>query len=232
MILWPKGLPGTNRTPSPYMDELKHKSNEIKLQAAELNQARSKLNAYQLLEEEVKPGPLTKQLGKTRKPGGEYMKIYFIMSINSLGLGSIPTPARDTDESTTLILEKLTAMGERLTTVEQSNTELRESNTELRESNTELRERLTTVEQSNTELRERNERLEATMQTTMEAVIGVRDISCIYIITYFARRIALQSTRSETEFFSTWLGISWLSSVVIRIGVIGRAMPTRTQYLI
>ena len=73
MVLWPKGLPGTNLTPSPYMDELKHKSNEVKLQAAELNEARSKLKTYQLLEEES--GPQTKKLGKTRKPGGEYIGI-------------------------------------------------------------------------------------------------------------------------------------------------------------
>lgn len=73
MVLWPKG-PKTNLTPSPYMDELKHKLNKIKLQAAELNEARSKLNMHELLEE-VKPGPLTKQLGKTRNLGGEYIEI-------------------------------------------------------------------------------------------------------------------------------------------------------------
>jgi hypothetical protein len=76
MIVWPKGPEKTDLTPSPYMDELKHKSNEIKLQAAELNDAQSKLNMYKLLEEEeVKPVPLTKRLGKTRKPGGEYIEI-------------------------------------------------------------------------------------------------------------------------------------------------------------
>ena len=115
----------------------------------------------------------------------------------------------------TSILEKLTAMGKSITELQESNTELRESITELQESNTELRESNTELRESNTELRERlataeesTDRLEATIQTTMEAVIGVRDIGCIYIITYFACRIALQSTRSETEFFLIWLGIS------------------------
>jgi hypothetical protein len=143
------------------------------------------------------------------------------------------TPASVIDEdglSMASILLKLTAMEKRLTSVE-------ESNMKLKESNMELRERLVTEKESNMklhiELRENNDRLEATMQTTMEAVIGVRDIGCIYIITYFACRIALQSTRSETKFFSTWLGlrISWLSSVLIRIGVTGRTMPTRTRCL-
>ena len=77
------------------------------------------------------------------------------MYTNSLGLGS--TPIRDSDGSMALILEKFTAM----------------------------EKRLTAVEQSNTELRERNERLEGMMQTTMEAVIGVRVIGYIYIICLF-----------------------------------------------
>jgi hypothetical protein len=100
------------------------------------------------------------------------------MYTNSLGLGSIPTPARDNDEAMTLILKKLTAMGERLTTVEQSNTE--------------LRERLATAERS-------NERLEATMQTTMEAVMGVRVIGCIYIICLFhlQDRISINKIRNR-----------------------------------
>lgn len=101
-----------------------------------------------------------------------------------------PAPVIDEDGlSMASILQKFTAMEKRLTSLEDSNSELQESNSELRE--------------SNRELRENNDRLEATMQTTMEAVMGVRDIGCIYIITYFACRIALQSTRSETEFFST-----------------------------
>jgi hypothetical protein len=65
MVLWPQPIPGTNLTSSPYMDELKHKSNELKLQAAELNEARSKL----LLEE--KTGHQTKQQRKPGKPEGE-----------------------------------------------------------------------------------------------------------------------------------------------------------------
>lgn len=69
MILWPRGMPGTKFTPSPYMDQLRLKSQTIRLQTSEIN-------AYQLLaSEEVKPGPPTKQLGKTRKPGGEYIEI-------------------------------------------------------------------------------------------------------------------------------------------------------------
>ena len=95
------------------------------------------------------------------------------------------TPTCVTDEggpSMASILQKFTEMEKRLTSVEENNRELQESNRELREN---------------------NDRLEATMQTTMEAVMGVRDIGCLYIITYFACRIALQSTRSETEFFST-----------------------------
>ena len=111
------------------------------------------------------------------------MKFYFIMYTNSLGLGS--TPNRDSDGSMALILEKFTAIEKRLTAVEQSNTELRESITELQESNTELRESITELQESNTELWERNERLEGMMQTTMEAVIGVRVIGYIYIICLF-----------------------------------------------
>ena len=107
-------------------------------------------------------------------------------------------------------------------TVQESNTELRERLMIVEESNTELRE-------SNRELRENNDRLEATMQTTMQAVMGVRDIGCMYSMTYVVFRIALQSTRSETEFSLTWLGISLLSSVVIWIGGSGRAMLTGTQ---
>ena len=104
------------------------------------------------------------------------------MYTNSLGLGSISTPRDGDDGSMTLILEKLRAMGERLTAVEESNTELRESNTDLWE---------------------RNERLEGMMQTTMEAVIGVRDcIDCIlYIICLklFRRqdRIAINKIRNR-----------------------------------
>ena len=55
------------------MDELKQKSIRVKLQETELNEARSKLNMYQLLE--VKPESQTKQLGKARKSGGEYIEI-------------------------------------------------------------------------------------------------------------------------------------------------------------
>ena len=106
------------------------------------------------------------------------------MYTNSLGLGSIPV--RDSDGSMALILEKFTAMEKRLTAVEESNTELRESNTELRESNTELRESNTELRESNIELRASNERLEGMMQTTMEAVIGVRVIGYIYIICLFS----------------------------------------------
>lgn len=116
------------------------------------------------------------------------------------------TPTCVTDEggpSMASILQKFTEMEKRFTSVEENNRELREDNRELREDNRELRARLKSVEESNRELRENNDRLEATMQTTMEAVMGVRDIGCIYIITYFACRIALQSTKSETEFFST-----------------------------
>ena len=128
--------------------------------------------------------------------------------------------------SMTLISQRLMAMEERLMTVQESNTELRErlmiveeSNTELQESNMKLR----------VELRENNDQLEATMQTTMEAVMGVRDIGCMYSMTYVVFRITLQSTRSETEFSLTWLGISLLSSVVIWIGGSGRAMLTGMQ---
>lgn len=72
MILWPKPLPGTNITSSPYMDELKNKSNKLKLQAAELNEARSKLKMQELLELEGKPSHQTKQQGGGRKPTGDY----------------------------------------------------------------------------------------------------------------------------------------------------------------
>ena len=91
------------------------------------------------------------------------------MYTNSLGLGS--TPNHDSDGSMALILEKFTAM----------------------------EKRLTAVEQSNTELRERNERLEGMMQTTMEAVIGVRVIGYIYIICLFhlQDRIAINKIRNR-----------------------------------
>ena len=71
MVLWPKPLPGTSITSSPYMDELKHKSNKLKLQAAELSEARSKLNMYELLELEEQQ---TKPEDKGRKPTGEYLE--------------------------------------------------------------------------------------------------------------------------------------------------------------
>jgi hypothetical protein len=64
----------------------------------------------------------------------------------------------------------------RLTTLEEVNAGLRESNAELRESNVELQERLKAVEKS-------NEKLEVTLQTTMEAVLGVSTIiGCRYIL--------------------------------------------------
>ena len=90
--------------------------------------------------------------------------------------------------------------------------ELRESNTELRESNTELQGRLIDLR---TELQESHDRLEATMQTTMEAVLGVCDIFIIYIsfLSDFIFRIVSQSTRYETEFFLTWPGTDWPSFV-------------------
>ena len=50
---------------------------------------------------------------------------------------------------------------------------LEDNNAELRGSNAELQERLAAVEMSNAELRDSNSRLEATLQTTMEAVLGV-----------------------------------------------------------
>ena len=98
-----------------------------------------------------------------------------------------------------LILEKLTAMGERLTAVEQSNAGLRESNAELWESNAGLRESNAELRKSNAELRESNERLEGMMQTTMEAVIGVRVIGYIYIICLFhlQDRIAINKIRNR-----------------------------------
>lgn len=71
MIVWPRRLPGTHYTPSPFMDELKRKSNELKLQAAELNEAQSKLGMQQLIEEESSHN--AKRRGKARKakPAGE-----------------------------------------------------------------------------------------------------------------------------------------------------------------
>ena len=73
MILWPKELPETQ---SPYLDQLKHK---IAIQTADLN--RHQLLAS--LSEEVKSGPSTKRLGKTRKPGGEYIEIllYYVYKL-------------------------------------------------------------------------------------------------------------------------------------------------------
>lgn len=89
----------------------------------------------------------------------------------------------------------MTAVLQRLTALEQNNVELQESNKDLRE--------------SNKDLRGSNDRLEVLMRTTMEAVIGVRHMVNIYLfyLTYFGYRIALQSTKFEIEFFSTWLGI-------------------------
>lgn len=71
-------------------------------------------------------------------------------------------------------------MEERLTTIQ-------ESNGELKESNVELKERLTTVEES-------NDQLEATLMTTMEAVLGVSDIvgACIFSGLFKLYRIILQ----------------------------------------
>ena len=77
MILWPKESPASE-TLSPYLDSLK---NKIAIQAADLN--RHQLLAS--LSEEVKPGPSssTKRLGKTRKPGGEYIEIllYYVYKL-------------------------------------------------------------------------------------------------------------------------------------------------------
>jgi hypothetical protein len=58
MIVYPKPLPGTYLTPSPFMDKLKR-------QAAELNEAQYKLSIQQLLEEESNHE--VKQRGKARK---------------------------------------------------------------------------------------------------------------------------------------------------------------------
>jgi regulator of replication initiation timing len=139
----------------------------------------------------------------------------------------LPAPpvcvANEDELSTTNILRRLTAL-------EQSNTELQESNTKLQACNTELQERLIDLR---TELQEGHDRLEATMQTTMEAVLGVCDIFNIYIsfLSDFICRIASQSTRYETEFFLTWPRTDWPSFVAIWIGGIGRAVSTGTQSL-
>jgi hypothetical protein len=65
MVVWPKPLPGTNRTPSPFVDQLKHKSNELRVTAGELNDVKSKLNMQQLVEEESHCH--RKQRGKAQK---------------------------------------------------------------------------------------------------------------------------------------------------------------------
>jgi predicted nuclease with TOPRIM domain len=105
-------------------------------------------------------------------------------------------------ESNTELQESNTKLQESNTKLQESNMELQESNTELQGCNTELQERLIDL---CTELREGHDRLEVTMQTMMEAVLGVCDIFNIYIsfLSDFICRIALQSTRYETEFFLT-----------------------------
>jgi len=163
------------------------------------------------------------------------LKIYFITYDDPSGSMHTP-PTHTIDEgglSMASILGRLTAMEGRLMAVQESNTELQERNTELWERLTIVEESNTELQESNTklrvELRENNDRLGATMQTTMEAVMGVCDVGYIYIIRLCRFRIALPSTRCETEFFLTRLGISWPSSAVIRIGGIGRAMLTGMQ---
>ena len=59
MIVWPEPLPGATLTPSPFVDELnrkteelKHKTVEFNLLTTELEETRSKLNMLQLCEEE------------------------------------------------------------------------------------------------------------------------------------------------------------------------------------
>jgi uncharacterized protein YdaT len=73
------------------------------------------------------------------------------------------------------ILEQNNAkLEERLKASEVNNSMLQEGYAELRASNVELQE-------SNVELRESNDRVEAMLQTTMEAVLGVSDNTSMYI---------------------------------------------------
>jgi hypothetical protein len=52
MIVWPQPLPGTDFTPSPFVDELKRKTDELDRKTAELNKVQSRLSMQQLIEEE------------------------------------------------------------------------------------------------------------------------------------------------------------------------------------
>jgi septal ring factor EnvC (AmiA/AmiB activator) len=128
------------------------------------------------------------------------MKICFISQKDCLGSSPVPQVCIANEDASSM-----TAVLRRLTALEQNNMELRESDAKLRASNTELRESDAKLRASNTELRESdakqqasnmelwdsnmelqqsNDRLEASMRTTMEAVIGVRHMVNIFIFLF------------------------------------------------